>query len=131
MGSIFAIFYFVLIMPMKNKQKKLEDLVKALKTGDKVIINPGIFGTILAVEDDAFHVRIDDKTNTRIKVLKSRLISCRYCVPARRPDADSIIPCTVPSASVQTFPAPEATVIRPARFGSAKRLRARLSLAHS
>ena len=69
MGLIFGIFYFVLIMPMRNKQKKLEQLVHALKAGDKVIINPGIFGTIEGVDDDAFQVRIADKT--RIKVLKS------------------------------------------------------------
>ena len=69
MGLIFGIFYFVLILPMRNKQRKLEGLIKTLKAGDKVIVNPGIFGTIVAVEDDAFQVRIDDKT--RIKVLKS------------------------------------------------------------
>ena len=69
MGLIFGIFYFVLILPMRTKQRKLEDLIKTLKTGDKVIVNPGIFGTIVGVEEDAFMVRIDDKT--RIKVLKS------------------------------------------------------------
>jgi preprotein translocase subunit YajC len=69
MGLIFAIFYFILILPMRQKQRKLETTIKGLKTGDKVIVNPGIFGTIVGVEDDAFQVRIDDKT--RIKVLKS------------------------------------------------------------
>jgi preprotein translocase subunit YajC len=69
MGLIFAIFYFVLILPMRSKQKKLEQLVKAMKTGDKVVLSSGIFGTIVGTEDDAFLVRIDDKT--RIKVLKS------------------------------------------------------------
>ena len=69
MGLIFAIFYFVLIMPMRNKQRKLEQLVQGLKSGDKVIINPGIYGQIVGVEDDAFLVRVDEKT--RIKVLKS------------------------------------------------------------
>jgi len=69
MGLIFLIFYFVLIQPMKNKQRKLEDLVKRLKSGDRVILSGGIFGTIVGVENDAFQVRIDDKT--RIKVLKS------------------------------------------------------------
>jgi len=69
MALIFGIFYFVLIMPMKGKQRKLEELVKGLKSGDKVIINPGIFATIVAVEDDAFHVRVDEKT--KIKVLKT------------------------------------------------------------
>ena len=69
MGLIFAIFYFVLIMPMRRKQKKLETLVAGLKSGDHVVLNAGIFGTIVGVEDAAFLVRIDDKT--RIKVLKS------------------------------------------------------------
>jgi len=69
MGLIFAIFYFVLILPMRRKQKKVEQLVKGLKSGDRVVLNAGIFGTIVGSEDDAFLVRIDDKT--RIKVLKS------------------------------------------------------------
>jgi preprotein translocase subunit YajC len=69
MGLIFAIFYFVLILPMRRKQKKLEQLVKEMKTGDHVVLNAGIFGTIVGVESDAFLVRVDDKT--RIKVLKS------------------------------------------------------------
>jgi preprotein translocase subunit YajC len=82
MGLIFGIFYFVLIMPMKNKQRKLEDLVKALKAGDKVIINPGIFGTIVAVEEDAFQVRIDDKT--RIKVLKNAVAGLQGPPPTEK-----------------------------------------------
>src|SRR5688572_49876 len=69
MSLIFGIFYFVLILPMKSKQRKLEELVKTLKSGDKVIVNPGIFATVVAVEDDALTVRIDEKT--KIKVLKS------------------------------------------------------------
>jgi len=69
MGLIFAIFYVILILPMRKKQKQLDQLVKGLQKGDRVILNSGIFGTIVGVEDDAFLLRIDDKT--RIKVLKS------------------------------------------------------------
>jgi preprotein translocase subunit YajC len=69
MVVIFSIFYFVLILPMRTKQKKLDELIKGLKAGDKVIVNPGIFGTIVTVEDDSFQVRVDDKT--KLKVLKS------------------------------------------------------------
>lgn len=69
MGLIFAIFYFVLILPMRRKQRKLDELIKELKTGDKVVLNSGIFGTIVGVEDDSFSLRVDDKT--RIKVLKT------------------------------------------------------------
>ena len=69
MGLIFGIFYFVLILPMKQKQRKLEEMTKTLKSGDKVVLSSGIFGTIVAVEDDAFALRIDQ--NTKIRVLKS------------------------------------------------------------
>ena len=62
MGLIFGIFYFVLILPMKQKQKKLEQMMKTLKAGDKVILSSGIYGTIVAVEDDAFALRIDQNT---------------------------------------------------------------------
>jgi len=71
MGLIFAIFYFVLIMPMRNKQRKLDRLIEELKAGDKVVINPGIYGTIVGVEGDTFYVRVDDKT--RLRVLKSAI----------------------------------------------------------
>jgi preprotein translocase subunit YajC len=69
MALIFGIFYFVLILPMKQKQRKLEEMTKTLKSGDKVVLSSGIFGTIVAVEDDAFALRIDQ--NTKIRVLKS------------------------------------------------------------
>jgi preprotein translocase subunit YajC len=69
MGLIFAIFYFILILPMRRKQKKLEELIKGLKAGDKVILNPGIFATIVGADGDTLVVRIDEKT--KIKVLKS------------------------------------------------------------
>ena len=66
---MFAIFYFIWFQPMRARQKKLETLVQNLKSGDKVIITPGIFGTIVSVEEDSFHVRVDDKT--KLRVLKS------------------------------------------------------------
>jgi preprotein translocase subunit YajC len=68
-GLIFAIFYFLVIVPEKGKRRKVEEMIKGLKSGDRVIVNPGIFATIVAVEEDAFQVRIDDKT--KMKVLKS------------------------------------------------------------
>jgi preprotein translocase subunit YajC len=66
---MFAIFYFIWFQPMRARQKKLEALVKGLKKGDKVIVTPGIFGTIDGVEEDSVYVRVDDKT--KLRVLKS------------------------------------------------------------
>ena len=66
---IFGIFYFVLILPMRTKQKKVEALQKTLKAGDRVVLSPGIFGTVVGVEPDALTVRIAEQT--KIKVLRS------------------------------------------------------------
>jgi preprotein translocase subunit YajC len=63
------IFYFVLFAPMRTKQKKLEAMTSALKPGDRVLINPGIFGTVVSLEESALYVRVDEKT--KIRVLKS------------------------------------------------------------
>src|SRR5947208_12314855 len=53
---IFAIFYFLLIMPQQRRQKKWQKMLEELKTGDKVVTSGGIRGTIVAIEDDYLHV---------------------------------------------------------------------------
>lgn len=66
---IVAIFYFVVLRPSRVKQRDLEELVKKLTTGDKIVLNSGIFGTVVGVEEKTFQVRIDERT--KIRVLKS------------------------------------------------------------
>ena len=82
MGLIFAIFYFVLILPMKQKQKKLDQMVKTLKAGDRVVLSSGIYGTIVAVEEDAFALRIDQ--STKIKILKSAVAGLQDQPPTEK-----------------------------------------------
>ena len=61
---IFVIFYFLLIRPQQKKQKQAQQerdaMLKALKSGDKVITTGGIYGTIVAVreKDDTVQLRI-------------------------------------------------------------------------
>ncbi len=68
---IVMIFYFLVIRPAQTKQRKLDELIKNLKSGDKVILNPGILGTIVGVDELTFQVRVDDKT--RLRVLRSAI----------------------------------------------------------
>ena len=50
---IFAIFYFLLIMPQQRKQKKWQAMLSELKTGDKIVTSGGLRGTIIGLKDDA------------------------------------------------------------------------------
>ena len=63
---IMVIFYFLMIMPAQRRQKKVNEMLKNLKTGDKVITNGGIYGTIVGLEDEAVQLRIAEQVKVRI-----------------------------------------------------------------
>ena len=71
---IFAVFYFLLIMPQQRRQKKWQAMLTELKAGDKVITSGGIRGTILSVKDDAVQLRVPPD-NLRIEVARSAIVS--------------------------------------------------------
>ena len=64
-----VIFYFLMILPAQRRQKKVNEMLKNLKTGDKVITNGGIYGTIVGLENDAVQLRIAEQV--KIKVSRS------------------------------------------------------------
>lgn len=65
---LMAGFYFLFIAPQRKKQKEHEKMLAALQSGDEIVTNGGIFGTITNVKDDRFVVRIAD--NTKIELGK-------------------------------------------------------------
>ena len=67
---IFGIFYLLLIMPMRKRQKKHQELLSKLTKGDRVITNGGIFGTVVEVDADVLTLRIGDP-KVDIKVARS------------------------------------------------------------
>ncbi|PYX10312.1 MAG: preprotein translocase subunit YajC [Acidobacteria bacterium] len=71
---IFAIFYFLLIMPQQRRQKKWQQMLGELKTGDKVVTSGGIRGTIIALKDDYIHLRVPPD-NLRIEITRSSIAS--------------------------------------------------------
>jgi preprotein translocase subunit YajC len=71
---IFAIFYFLLIMPQQRKQKKWQAMLGALKNGDKVVTSGGIRGTIINLKDDAVTVRVPPD-NLKLEVTRASVVS--------------------------------------------------------
>jgi len=71
---IFGIFYFLLIMPQQRRQKKWQQMLSELKTGDKVTTSGGLRGTIIALKDDAVHLRVPPD-NLRLEVTRSSVVS--------------------------------------------------------
>ena len=65
---IFVIFYFLIIMPARKKQKQHQNLISALKGGERVVTTGGIYGTVSRVMEDRIEIQVDK--NTKIQVTK-------------------------------------------------------------
>jgi preprotein translocase subunit YajC len=68
---IFGIFYFLLLAPMRKRQKQHQALLGALKRGDKVVTNGGLLGEIAAVEERIVHLKLAD--NVKVRVVKTAI----------------------------------------------------------
>ena len=69
--AMFAIFYFVLIAPMRKQQKKTKEMLASLKKGDRVITTGGIHGQVAQVEDQIVWVKIAD--TVKVKMSRSAI----------------------------------------------------------
>jgi preprotein translocase subunit YajC len=61
-----AIVYFVLLLPMKRRQKKVQQFLEALKVGDRVVTSGGIYGTIVKIADRSVKLQVADKVNIEL-----------------------------------------------------------------
>src|SRR5271167_1162841 len=63
---VMAIFYVMLILPQQRQRKKMQAMIAALKSGDKVVTNSGIYGTINGIDGDTVILKIADQVKIRI-----------------------------------------------------------------
>lgn len=68
---IFVIFYVVLMLPMQRQRKALQQVIAALKKGDKVITSGGLYGEVVSAEGATVILKIAD--NVRVRVAKSAI----------------------------------------------------------
>jgi preprotein translocase subunit YajC len=66
MVVVMGIFYVMLILPQQRQRKKLQEMLGALKAGDKVITNGGIYGTINGLDGETVILKIADQVKIRV-----------------------------------------------------------------
>lgn len=71
MGSVFAIFYFLMIRPQRKQEKERQTMLKALQKNDKVVTMGGLYGVVTNVRDKDVTIKIDESKDVRVKVLRS------------------------------------------------------------
>ncbi|MBR1584323.1 MAG: preprotein translocase subunit YajC [Clostridia bacterium] len=58
MALMVAVFYFMLIRPQRKKDKKVKEMLNALKKGDRITTIGGIYGTILNIKDETITLAV-------------------------------------------------------------------------
>ena len=66
---VLAIFYFIILLPMKRKQQKVQEFLENLKVGDRIVTTGGIHGQITRLDGDIVQVQVADKV--RIDIAKA------------------------------------------------------------
>jgi len=69
---VFVIFYFLIILPQRKRQRAVDAMLDNLKSGDKVVTSGGIYGTIVSVRDDKRTVQLKISENPVIRVEVAR-----------------------------------------------------------
>ena len=70
---IIGIFYLLIYRPMRRRQKSHETMIAALKNGDKVITNGGVYGTVAGLREHTVLLKVADQV--KIEVAKSAVAS--------------------------------------------------------
>jgi preprotein translocase subunit YajC len=66
---VLGIFYFIILLPMRRKQQKVQQFLEGLKVGDKVVTTGGIYGQVTRLGGDSVQLQIADKV--RIEISKA------------------------------------------------------------
>ena len=72
MVLILGIFYFVMVLPMRKRQQKVQAFLAALKVGDRIVTSGGIYGSITKVNDQSVHLQIAN--NVRVEVSRAAIV---------------------------------------------------------
>jgi len=68
---ILGIFYFLILMPMNKRQKKVQEFQDSVKVGDKVITTSGIYGQVTRVSDKSVQLQVAERV--RIEFARSAI----------------------------------------------------------
>jgi preprotein translocase subunit YajC len=74
MVAVFAIFYFLMIMPQQRKQKKWAEMLTQIKPGDRVVTSGGLAGIVMSAKDDTLILRIAPD-NIKLEVARSSVVT--------------------------------------------------------
>jgi len=69
---VFVLFYFLIVVPQRKRQRSVDEMLNNLKAGDKVVTNGGLYGQVVSVREDKRSVQLKISENPVVRVEVSR-----------------------------------------------------------
>lgn len=63
---LFLIFYFLIVRPQRQQQKKHKEMIESLTKGDKIVTQGGLIVEVLKAEANFFSVKLNDDTTAKL-----------------------------------------------------------------
>ena len=89
-AMMLGIFYLLVLMPMRKRQKKVAEFQAGLKVGDKVITTGGIFGEVTRVDDGTNSVQVQIADRVRVQVSRGAVAGYQGEEPVVKQDGGGI-----------------------------------------
>ena len=86
LALVVAIFYFIILLPMKRKQQKVQEFLSGLKVNDRVITTGGIYGLITRLGEQSVQIQIADKI--KIEVARASIGGYQGQAPVVEPQGE-------------------------------------------
>lgn len=72
---MFAIMYFLIIRPQKQKEKKRLEMISNVRKQDKIVTTGGVHGVVVSVKENEVVIRVDDAKDVKLRIDKSAITS--------------------------------------------------------
>lgn len=76
---VLAIFYFVILLPTRRRQKKVQEFLGALKVGDRIVTSGGLYGSITKLSDASVQVQI--APNVKVDISRAAIVGYQGQTP--------------------------------------------------
>ena len=76
---VLAIFYFVILLPTRRRQKKVQEFLAALKVGDRIVTSGGLYGAITKLNEQTVQVQI--APNVRVEMSRAAIVGYQGQAP--------------------------------------------------
>jgi len=74
---IMVLFYFLLIRPKQQEQKKHETMLQSLKKGDRVLTTGGLYGSVVGIKENIVVLKIADNVKAEFQIQSIQAVVSR------------------------------------------------------